>query len=144
MIVPDVNLLIFAHVAASEQNVQARTWWSAVLSGPEPVGICMPVLFGFARITTNRRIFREPMSVDQSLGWVESWLARPQVELLQPGKRTLQIAFDLLRAVGTGADLTTDVQIAAFAIENQAELHSADTDFGRFPGLRWVNPLARR
>jgi len=58
-----------------------------------------------------------------------------------PGPRHLEIAFGLLRALGTVGNLTTDAQLAAFAIEQQGELHSNDTDFGRFPGLRWVNPL---
>ena len=40
------------------------------------------------------------------------------------------------------ANLTTDAQLAALAIEHQGELHSNDADFGRFPRLRWVNPLA--
>jgi len=48
----------------------------------------------------------------------------------------------LLREAGVAANLTTDAQIAALAIEHQAEVHSNDADFGRFPGLRWVNPLA--
>jgi hypothetical protein len=39
--------------------------------------------------------------------------------------------------------LTTDTQLAAHAIENQAVLCSNDSDFARFEGLRWVNPLAR-
>jgi hypothetical protein len=43
--------------------------------------------------------------------------------------------------MGTGANLTTDAQLAACAIEQDAELFSNDTDFGRFPGLRWVDPL---
>ena len=47
----------------------------------------------------------------------------------------------MLRQLGTAANLTTDVQLAAFAIEHQGEVHSTDTDFGRFPGLRWRNPL---
>jgi hypothetical protein len=28
------------------------------------------------------------------------------------------------------------------AIDVKAALHSNDNDFGRFSGLRWVNPLA--
>jgi predicted nucleic acid-binding protein len=47
----------------------------------------------------------------------------------------------LLRQLGAARNLTTDVQLAAHAIENQAQLMSNDTDFERFPGLRWVNPL---
>jgi len=38
-------------------------------------------------------------------------------------------------------DLTTDAHLAALAIEHQCELHSKDSDFARFPGLRWRNPL---
>jgi predicted nucleic acid-binding protein len=53
----------------------------------------------------------------------------------------LEIAFRLLRGLGVAGDLTTDAQLAALAIEHQAELHSNDADFGRFPELRWVDPL---
>ena len=35
-----------------------------------------------------------------------------------------------------------DAHLAALAIEHQAELHSNDTDFSRFSGLRWRNPIA--
>jgi len=36
----------------------------------------------------------------------------------------------------------TDAQIAALALEYDAEVHSADTDFARFAGVRWINPLS--
>jgi uncharacterized protein len=61
--------------------------------------------------------------------------------LLVPGRRHIDIAFDLLKGVGTAGNLTTDVQLAAFALENDAEMFSNDSGFGRFPGLRWTNPL---
>jgi predicted nucleic acid-binding protein len=54
----------------------------------------------------------------------------------------LTLAFQLLARLGTAANLTTDVQIAAHALEHQAEVYSNDRDFARFEGLRWVNPLA--
>lgn len=59
-----------------------------------------------------------------------------------PGPRHLELSFSLLRDLGTAGNLTTDIQLAALAIEHQAELHSADADFARMKGLRWVNPLA--
>ncbi len=34
-----------------------------------------------------------------------------------------------------------DAHLAAIAIEHGATLYSADADFTRFPGPRWVNPL---
>ena len=141
MIVPDANILLYAHIDAFGEHARARTWWEDLLNGKTEVGIGAPVLFGFLRIATNRRVLVNPMSVDDALAAVETWLRRRHVRILGPGPRHLEIAFGLLRRLGTAANLTTDVQLAALAIEHQGELHSNDADFGRFPQLRWVNPL---
>lgn len=141
MIVPDINLLLYATVSAFPEHPRARRWLEDLMNGEESVGIAAPALFGFVRLGTNPRVFDPPMSVDEALQRVEEWLGRPHVHLLLPGQRHLEIAFQLLRHMGSAGNLTTDVQLAALAIEQQAQLHSNDTDFGRFPGLRWVNPL---
>lgn len=144
MIVPDVNLLVYAEIAAFPEHAAARLWWEQALSGPVDVGIVPPALFGFVRITTNPRVFDPPLAIDEALDRVNRWLAQPNARVLVPGPRHLDIAFELLRALGTAGNLTTDTQLAAFAIENGAILHSNDTDFGRFGGLHWVNPLDPR
>ena len=141
MIVPDTNLVLYAHVDGFAQHEVAREWWEGLMNGRTEVGIGAPVLFGFVRVSTNWRVLDRPMSVDEALANVESWLRRRHVRLLHPGPRHLEIAFGLLRRLGTAANLTTDTQLAALAIEHQSELHSNDSDFGRFPQLRWVNPL---
>jgi toxin-antitoxin system PIN domain toxin len=141
MIVPDINLLLYAHLDAFAQHAQARAWWEGLLNGRTEVGIGAPVLFGFLRLATNRRVLDTPMSVEDALSSVERWLRRQHVRVLHPGPRHFEIAFGLLRRLGTAADLTTDAQLAALAIEHQGEVHSNDGDFGRFPALRWVNPL---
>ena len=142
MIVPDVNLLLYAHVSAFAEHAKARAWWEGLLNGRTEVGIGGPALFGFLRLATNRRVLDPPMSVEEALTRIETWWRRPHVRVLHPGPRHLELAFGLLRRLGTAADLTTDAQLAALAIEHQAEVHSNDADFGRFPQLRWVNPLA--
>jgi len=144
MIIPDVNLLVYAHMTADPRHPEAARWLAALLDGTEPVGVCHPAIFGFIRICTHARIFETPLTAAQSISVVQSWLVRPQVEVLVPGPRYFDRVFDLLRETGTAGDLTTDAQLAAFAIENNAELHSANSDFGRFSGLRWINPLAKR
>jgi toxin-antitoxin system PIN domain toxin len=144
VIVPDVNLLLFAHLTAFAEHERAREWWKELLDGNEGVGLGSIAIFGFVRISTNRRMVRQPLAVETAAAVVESWLARPQVELIHPGSSHVEMTVRLLREVGTAGDLATDAQLAALAIENNAELHSADTDFGRFSGLRWVNPLAKR
>jgi toxin-antitoxin system PIN domain toxin len=141
MIIPDINLLLYAHIDSFEQHGSARHWWEALLGGDAEVGVPAPAVFGFVRIATNPRVFDPPMSVEVALRHVELWMQQPIVRCPVPGPRHMQIAFRLLRQLGTAANLTTDAQLAAFAIESQGELHSSDTDFGRFPGLRWRNPL---
>lgn len=140
MILCDVNLLVYATTKTMTQHRAAARWLAARLRDQEPLALSHPTLFGYVRITTNRKIFEAPRSVDEAIGDLESWLAAGAV-VVTPGPRHLEIAFRLLRDLGTGANLTTGVQLAALALEHQAELHSADPDFARFKGLRWVNPL---
>lgn len=142
MIVPDVNLLLYAHVTAFPEHARARRWWEGLMNGRREVGVAAPALFGFIRLASNPRVLDRPLPVDEALARVEEWLDRPHVHFVQPGPRHLEIAFGLLRHVGAAANLTTDAQLAAIAIEQQGEVHSNDADFGRFPQLRWLNPLA--
>ncbi len=144
MIVPDVNLLLYATIDAFPEHAKARRWWERALSDDGDVGLAPPALWGFIRLATNPRVFVKPLSVDDAIARVNAWLARPQVRLLVPGPQHLAIAFGMLQKLGASGSLTTDVQLAALAIENDAELHSNDVDFARFPRLRWVNPLTRR
>jgi toxin-antitoxin system PIN domain toxin len=141
VIIPDVNLLLYANVDGFPRHAQARRWWERALGGVEEIGLGGPALFGFLRIATNPRILDPPLAVDDAIGRVEEWLRRRHVRFLLPGPRHMEIAFRLLRQLGTAANLTTDVQLAALTIEYQAEIHSNDTDFGRFSELRWVDPL---
>jgi toxin-antitoxin system PIN domain toxin len=142
VIVPDINLLLYAEIDAYPVHGDARRWWEALLNGNAAVGLPPACLFGFLRISTNRRVFAEPLAIDDALSRVRRWLEQPNVTRLVPGSEHLDIAFRLLAELGTGGNLTTDVQIAAHALEHQAEVHSNDGDFARFEGLRWVNPLA--
>lgn len=141
MIVPDVNVLLYAELTAYPEHARARAWWKEALDAEEVVGLTPPALFGFVRIATNPRVFAVAATVEDAVGRVEAWLARPNVRLLGPGPRHLEISFALLRALGAAGNLTTDVQLATYAIENAATLYSADTDFGRFTNLAWKNPL---
>lgn len=141
MVVVDVNLLLYAVISGFPQHEVARSWWEATLNGSEEVGLASPAIFGFLRIATNPRILESPLAMEAATRFVNDWFAQPGVRYLVPGQRHLGIAFDLLREVGTAGNLTTGVQLAALAIEQDAEMCSNDTDFGRFAGLRWNNPL---
>jgi hypothetical protein len=142
VIVPDVNLLLYAVIAGFPQHARAHGWWErAVNNSSTRVGLTQPALFGFLRIATNARILQSPLAVNDAIDHVRDWLAQPNVVLLTPSSNHLNIALGLLQDAGTAGNLTTDVQLAAYAIEHDAELHSNDTDFARFPNLKWINPL---
>jgi predicted nucleic acid-binding protein len=82
------------------------------------------------------------MEVATALRHVRTWLEQPSVRVVQPGPRHLDILGRFAEAGAITSAMVTDAHIAALAVENQSEVHSNDTDFGRFPGLRWTNPLA--
>lgn len=142
MIVPDVNLLIHAYNSGSPVHARARSWWEAALSNPAPVGLPWAVVLGFIRIATHPGILADPLTPGAACEHAEAWLDQPQVLLLHPGEGHAAILFGLLRGLGAAGNLTTDAHLAALAIEHQAELHSTDADFARFPGLKWRNPMA--
>jgi toxin-antitoxin system PIN domain toxin len=141
MILPDINLLVYAYNSDAPRHARAKAWWEGCLSDSRPVALPWVGILGFLRLMTSRSVLVEPCSPQEAIGYIRSWLERPQVQILQPGPRHLDILDDLLKAAQTAGKLTTDAHLAALAIEHQAELHTNDGDFSRFPGLRWTNPL---
>ena len=141
MILPDINLLAYAYNAQAPAHARARAWWEDCLSGSRPVGLAWAVMLGYLRIMTSRRVFVDPYDAREALGHIRSWLERPQVQVVQPGSRHLDLLENLVTEAGAAAGLTTDLHLAALAIEHQAELHSNDAEFSRFSGLRWIDPL---
>ena len=141
MKLPDLNVLIYAVDSSAPLHGPAARWWNASLSGRETIALAWPVLLGFVRLTTNPRLMRTPMSAGEALDYVDRWLGHPVTAVIEPTPRHPRILRDLLGKAGTAANLVPDAHLAALAIEHGAELCSADRDFGRFPGLRWVDPL---
>lgn len=142
MILPDLNLLVYAHNEAAPLHGAARQWWEETVNAEQRIGVPWAVAIGFIRLVTHSSVLHEPRRPLDALAIVRGWFALPGVEPLDPGPRHLEIVEGLFRASGVGGALTTDTHLAALAIEHQAELFSNDADFGRFPGLRWRNPLA--
>jgi hypothetical protein len=141
MIVPDVNLLIYAYASGSLYHAKARPWWEGLLNGAEPVGLAWVVIYGFIRLMTSLRVLESPIEIGDALSIVDSWLRRPQVLVLSPGSSHMELLTTLLRSSGGGSNLITDAAIAAIALEYKATIHSNDVDFLRFEGVVVENPL---
>jgi toxin-antitoxin system PIN domain toxin len=143
VIAPDVSLLVYTVNEDDPFHSAAKAWLNEILSREEIIGFTWGVLLGFLRLTTRQAVFPKPLTVKQALELVGLWLARPKIVILEPGPRHFKLLSALLIHAGTAGNLTSDAHLAAIAIEHGAEVHTTDTDFGRFLGLRWRNPLAR-
>jgi toxin-antitoxin system PIN domain toxin len=142
MILVDANLLLYAEDSLSAPHAAAREWWDTQLSGSAPVCLCWPVLTAFLRIATNARLHRRPLTLKEAVERVQSWLDQPCVRLVSPTDQHWTLFQRMLRAGNATANLVTDAHLAALALEHNCVLHSTDTDFARFRGLKWRNPLA--
>ncbi len=139
MIIPDLNILLYAVDSSSPRNREATGWLQeAVNSGKELIGIPWVVHLGFLRLTTNPRVFTRPLTVEAATAWLESLEEHPSVRMLNPGDSHPGILRHLLLMLGTGANLVTDAHLAALALEHNATLATGDRDFSRFQGLKTV------
>jgi uncharacterized protein len=138
----DVNLLLYTVDESSRHHVQARSWLEQILSGTEEVGFAWLALIGFVRISTNEVALGNALAPERAFEFVDSWLGAPVATVVHPGPEHAAVLRDLLEPLGTAGNLTSDAHLAALAIEHGAELCSHDTDFARFAGLRWHDPLA--
>lgn len=143
MIIPDLNLLVYAYNSDAPDHEQSRRWWEDALNGRETVGVPWTVCLGFLRLMMNRHVLRKPWSGPDVVRTVRGWFEQTQVQVLQPGPRHLEILQGYADTHLLTSDLTTDAHLAALAVEHQATVCSNDADFGRF-GVSWRNPLTRR
>lgn len=123
------------------QHAASRAWLLERLAATPKVGMPWHSLLGFLRVSTNARVFSRPMPVREAWRHVEDWLAQPSVWIPSPTSSHRAVLSELLGADVSG-DLVPDAHLAALAIEHGAQLCSADSDFARFAGLKWTNPLA--
>jgi uncharacterized protein len=142
VILIDANILIYAHVESVPQHHQAREWLDDQLNGPAPVALPWLSLLAFLRLVTNPRVFTPTETMASAWGQVQAWLACAVAWIPDPTSRHAEVFGRILALPGMGSALVSDAHLAALAIEHGLILCSADHDFARFPGLRWVNPLA--
>jgi toxin-antitoxin system PIN domain toxin len=142
VILLDANILVYAHVSHFPQHERARGWLDDRLAGALPVGFPWPTLLAFLRLVTNPRIFERPEPIEQAWRQAEAWLNNPVSWVPEPTERHREILARLLLGHGARANLVPDAHLAALALEHGLVLCSSDSDFARFPGLRWHDPLS--
>jgi toxin-antitoxin system PIN domain toxin len=140
MILPDVNVLIYAFRKDLPQHAPCRAWLNAVIASDARFGVSPLALSALVRITTNPRIFATPSTAEEAFGFGEDILAQPHCQIVEPGERHWDIFRRLCIETGTRGPRVADAWFAALAIEWGCEWITVDQDYRRFPGLKWAAP----
>ena len=138
----DANLLLFAVDRRSRLHDAASLWMEDTLNGTTRVGLPWQTIGAFLRIITHPRVTEVPLQPDEAWGHVEAWLGARTAWIPQPTAAHAEVLGSLIRSYQLRANMVTDAQLAALAIEHGLTIFSADTDFARFSEIRWENPLA--
>lgn len=141
MILPDVNVLIYAFRADSVDHRSFRDWLQGVVNGPAAYGIYPLVLSSLVRICTHPRIFMRPSTLESALQFCNALTAPRTCQIIIPGMRHWGIFGDLCRGAHAQGNLVQDAWLAAVAIESGCEWITTDKDYSKFSGLRWRAPF---
>ena len=142
VLLPDVNVLIYAHRLESPEHERYAEWLRALATRPEPFGLSALGATGFIRIVTHAKIWDEPTTLDDATAFIENLRSRSNARFLTHGPASWDIFIKLARAAKARGKLIADAYHAALAIEHGCEFVTADADFARLAGLRFRHPLA--
>lgn len=141
MIIVDANILLYAYNADAPQQPTAAQWITATLASGETLALPWITVWAFLRISTNGRIYANPLTPDQAFGIINNLLEQPGIALLLPGPRHLELLRRLVNEYEAVGPLMSDAVLAALALESGASVASTDQDFRRFPAVKWINPV---
>jgi toxin-antitoxin system PIN domain toxin len=140
MMLPDVNVLIYAFRQETPYHSVCRAWLDRTVLGDARFGVSPLALAAVVRITTQSRSMQIPSTIDDAFGFCDDILGQPHCQVVEPRERHWGIFKRLCIETETRGRRVTDVWYAALAIEWGCEWVTMDRDFTRFPGLKWSIP----
>jgi toxin-antitoxin system PIN domain toxin len=140
MILPDVNVLIYAFRQDTPRHSLCNTWLQEIVDSETNFGISPLTLSALVRVTTNPRSYKEPSTHEEAFRYCDYLLEASHCQLVEPRDRHWEIFERLCIETDTRGPLVTDAWFAALAIEWACEWITFDRDYARFPGLKWRVP----
>lgn len=140
MLLPDVNILVYAHRQDSPHHRQSLQWLETLINSDEAFAMSELVLSGFLRIVTHPKIFNPPSKLKDALSFVNQIRSQTNCVIVAPHDRHWDIFTNLCKDANAKGNLIPDAYYAALAIETGSEWVTTDRDFSRFKGLRWSSP----
>lgn len=144
MIVPDVNVLVYAFKASAVHHEAYRSWFDDALGGDEDLGLVELVLVGVVRLVTNPRVFQVPAPAAEALAFVSALRTAPGARALAATDASWARMEDLAaQDRGIRGNLVPDAYLASIALAHGGRVATADRGFARYPALRWFDPADR-
>ena len=142
MMLVDTNVLVYANRRNAPRHEEYHAWMQGLIDGPEPYAVSDFAVVGLVRIITNRRIYKQDAAtIEEAISFATEFRDQPHAMVVSPGSRFWSIFTGLCRATSAAGKLVSDAYLAALALEHGCEFITTDTDFSKFPGLRWRHPF---
>lgn len=142
MILPDVNILLYAYDVNSPFHSKSLTWLETILSEDE-VFFSWHTITGFLRIITHPSALKNPTTIEKAVSIVNKWLEPDNTHLVFLEKKNWPLFSKMLIDGQASGNLVMDAHLAAMAASCGAKLASTDRDFTRFPDIKYTNPIAK-
>jgi toxin-antitoxin system PIN domain toxin len=141
VVLPDVNVLVYAHRKDSPHHDEARRWLEDTIASDRAYAYSELVVSAFVQIVTHPRVFDPPSTVSAALAFASDLMTPDHAVPVAPGPRHWEIFEKLCRQSKAKGNMVSDAYLAALAIESGSEWVSTDGDFARFDGLVWTRPF---
>lgn len=141
MILPDVNVLVYAFRREADQHERYAAWLTRVVAGADEIALHDLPLSGFVRVATNPRVWSEPTPPALAMAFVARLRSARRSRWLSSGPETWRRFGNLVAAdPAIRGNLVPDAFLAALALSHGCRLATADRGFARFPGLNRIEP----
>ncbi len=133
---PDINLWLAIVDENHTLHAGAARYWSDYADVPK--FFCRVTMLGFLRLSTQTGILHDTLSAEDAWGIYRAFLADPFHRFLVEPESMDAIFASLTCVKDLPHRLWTDAYLAAFALSAGLRLVSFDSDFARFPGLKFL------
>lgn len=141
MILPDVNILVYAYRREAEDHETYAAWLTALVAGQGEFALADHCLTGFLRIVTSPRIFPDPAPTAEAITFVDRLRQARRGRPVAATPATWEVlSRHIAQDRAIRGNLVPDAYLAALAVSHGCRLATADRGFARYSGLEFFDP----
>ena len=141
----DSNLLLYAANESTPESSVAREFLLSAGHSSDSWYVTEGILYEFLRVSTHPRVFPRPLRWQEAMRFLQPILGSSRFNTLRASDRHWLVVEEVLAGLSHPAgNLVFDVRTVVLMRENGVrDIHTTDTDFLQFSGIRVINPLIK-